>query len=65
MYACLFLYCMYILYKHTGPDTCHIHRTWQSKKKTKKQKNICPGVQIQKSENKIKNKVEQNSLLTI
>lgn len=30
------LYCMYILYKHTGPDTCHIHRN---------PKNICPGVQ--------------------
>lgn len=32
MYVCLFLYGMYILYKHTGPDTCHIHRTWQSNK---------------------------------
>lgn len=38
-YACL--YCMYILYKRTGPDTRHIHRTPKT--------NICPGVQ-----NKIK-----------
>lgn len=44
------LYCMYILYKHTGPDTCHIHCTWQFK-------NICPGVQ-NKQKKKIKNKVE-------
>lgn len=32
MYVCMFVLYVYILYKHTGPDTCHIHRTWQSKK---------------------------------
>lgn len=50
MHVC-FSYCMYILYKHTGPDTCHINHTWKSKIK---QKVVCPGEPKQTHKQKIK-----------